>query len=87
LWSNAFLEQFKKHAIQEKEAQSASFFTVRDRNKKALLSRAFLLRSFRDNRENKVSTICKTGFGSAQPSMAERSRSHITWYSNLLLLT
>jgi hypothetical protein len=44
--------------------------------------------------ENKLPTICKIGFDnsagssqrSAQPSMAERSRSHITWYSSLLLL-
>jgi hypothetical protein len=48
----------------------------------------------RDERENKVPTIYETGFDdsagssqrSAQPSMAERSRSHTTWYSNLLLL-
>jgi hypothetical protein len=48
----------------------------------------------RDKHENKVPTICETGFDnsasssqrSAQPSMAERSRSHTTWYSNLLLL-
>ena len=47
-----------------------------------------------DGHENKVPTIYETGFDnsagssqrSAQPSMAERSRSHTTWYSNLLLL-
>jgi len=36
--------------------------------------------------KKKVPTICKIGFDSAQPLMAERSRSHITWHSNLLLL-
>jgi len=50
----------------------------------------FLWRS----RKYKVPTIYKIGFDnsagsshrSAQPSMAERSRSHVTWYCNLVPL-